>query len=79
MTTYLKRFTDGEDIELKTCPFCGSEPEVIHIGNEATARRKVTIKCKNCRIQRTDSAIVHGFTWLESVAAASWNDRVEAK
>jgi len=66
-----------DDILLKDCPFCGSEPDMKHRGNEHTKKRSVTISCPKCRIQRTDAALIHGFEWLEEVAAKNWNMRNE--
>lgn len=62
-------------IRLKPCPFCGGEPDLQHIGNEHLKKRAIKIKCKQCRCQRTDAAIYHGFNWLEEVAAKNWNQR----
>lgn len=62
--------------ELLPCPFCGSQPEIKRIGNDFTPKRKITIKCKKCRIERTDSAIRNGMDWLENVAIKQWNERV---
>lgn len=65
-------------MELKNCPFCGSDNiEVKHIGNDFSKKRKITIKCKKCRCQRTDAALSHGFDWLEGVATRNWNNRPE--
>jgi len=62
-------------IDLLPCPFCGGTPNVERLGNEYTKSRKITIKCPECRIQRTDAARVHGFDWLEDIAAKEWNMR----
>ena len=58
------------------CPFCGTKPEIIIIGNNHTAKRKVTIKCPNCRVQRTDAGIITPLTTLMRVAIEQWNKRV---
>jgi hypothetical protein len=60
------------------CPFCGDSPHVMPKGNSYTKKRSVTVKCKTCRIERTDAALSHGFDWLYKVAAESWNSRTSA-
>lgn len=62
---------------LMTCPFCGTQPEVKYAGNDWSKSRKITVKCPECRCQRTDAAIRHGFEWLEGVAEKNWNQRPE--
>lgn len=73
-----KSLYTGKILNLLCCPFCGTYPQVMHIGNEYTKSRKITIKCKSCRIQRTDAALTHGFEWLEGVAEKNWNQRPAA-
>ena len=48
-----------------------------HVGNDFTKNRKVVIKCPKCRIARTDAALTHGFDWLDNVAIAAWNQRID--
>lgn len=66
---------NAKDIELLDCPFCGSDPAVEYIGNDFTKKRSIKIKCKKCRVQRTDAALKHDFNWLEGVAVENWNKR----
>jgi hypothetical protein len=69
---------NSHDIEFFPCPFCGDAPHVMPKGNRNTNKRSVTVKCKTCRIERTDAALNHGFDWLYKVAAESWNKRTDA-
>lgn len=66
---------DSEPIELLPCPFCGTEPNVKHVGNEYTKSRSLVIKCPKCRTEMKNSAIRFGFEWLENITAKSWNTR----
>lgn len=62
--------------DLKPCPFCGSEDiEIKYIGNAHTKTRKVQLKCKSCRVTRTDGAIYHDHEWCYETAAKQWNTR----
>ena len=66
------------DIEFLPCPFCGDDPHVMPKGNSQTKKRSVTVKCKTCRIERTDAALRYGFDFLYEVAAKNWNQRDRA-
>lgn len=68
---------DGEMQELLPCPFCGGTPEVRRQGNNHTKSRKLVIRCPDCRIERTNAAIRHGFDWLEEVSFKAWNTRAQ--
>lgn len=61
--------------EFGKCPLCNGELEEIRIGNAFTKSRKLTVKCKQCHLERTDAAIHHGFDWLEEVARKAWQTR----
>lgn len=71
----IKGWTDGKIVKLLPCAFCGGEPELLHIGNDYKPKKRITIKCKKCRVERTDAALHHDFNWLEDVAQKGWNDR----
>lgn len=65
-------------VELKLCPFCDGEPNVIFIGNPLTKSQKIQIKCTGCRVTRTDAILNgrgHDIHWLEAVAIKNWNQR----
>ncbi|MCP5006886.1 MAG: hypothetical protein GY941_23510 [Planctomycetes bacterium] len=68
---------ETKKINLLPCPFCGEDPKVHHIGNNNTKKRSIRIKCSNirCRVEQTNSAISHGFDFLEDVAEKAWNNR----
>lgn len=70
-----KSWCGTKEIKLIDCPFCGSKPRMIHIGNDHTKKRKIEVKCPSCRIKRVDAAISHSFEWLEDIAAKNWNQR----
>ena len=50
---------------------------MLRQGNDRTSKRKITVRCPDCRIERRDSAIRNPMAWLERVAAENWNQRVE--
>lgn len=63
------------ELGLKPRPFCGGTPEMLRKGNDFTKKRSITIKCRGCRAERTDSALRNGMAWLEGVAVENWNQR----
>jgi hypothetical protein len=67
--------TETKMPELLPCPFCGSAPVIRPQGNEWTKSRRVTIKCPECRIERSDAAIRHDMDWLIAQAIDGWNRR----
>lgn len=73
------RDNDGgtHDIEFLPCPFCGDMPHVMPKGNSHTKKRSVKVKCRTCRIERTDAALAKGFDWLYETAAKNWNKRTD--
>ena len=74
--TYYSNGGEFEADKLLPCPFCGSAPELIFIGNDYTKSRKVEIKCKKCRIRRTDAGIHKDHEWVARKAIEQWNERL---
>ena len=59
-------------IELKPCPFCGSEPKIVNFGDIAFVR------CSGCRCRSGAVQASVDYTAKE-VAAKEWNQRVNEK
>lgn len=57
------------------CPCCGGEPIALFKGNDHTSNRAITIKCKSCRLQRKDAALIHSHKWIVKRCIESWNKR----
>ena len=70
-----KGWNNDRVIKLLPCPFCGGEPELLHIGNDFKPKKRITIRCKKCRVERTEACLRHDFKWLEDVASKNWNNR----
>ena len=66
---------DGEEIEITPCPFCGTIPEIIHIGNNYTRKKAVKVRCRKCRVARTTATLTQSFAWLEKAAVRNWDQR----
>lgn len=60
---------------LMPCPFCGGEATLRPQGNAYTKSRKITVKCKDCRVELTHAAIHYGFDWLAEKIERDWNRR----
>lgn len=74
---------DGRNVEVDVlaCPFCGSQPDIGHRGNNHTKKQSIVFKCSNpdCRIERTDSVIRHGIDWIIPKSVESWNNRTPCR
>lgn len=66
----------SEVLILKHCPFCGGEATKIFIGNDATKKRSVEIKCIVCFTKQVTGAIRNNHAWCDEVATKKWNNRV---
>jgi len=62
-------------MEFLPCPFCGSIPVATYRGSEFGKKRSITVKCRNCRIERTDATLQFGFDYLERLVVENWNNR----
>lgn len=59
--------------DLSRCPFCDGRAEYAQNGNEFSKRMSITVRCGNCRVQRTDAVIRNGIEWLLETAFKNWN------
>jgi len=61
--------------ELKPCPFCGAEAEIVRAGDEY--EMVVAVNCTECsaHVRETDDSIDRDFDRLEAQAVAAWNKR----
>ena len=73
----MKSMYRNMELKLLECPFCGSEPILVNIGNKHTKKRTVKIKCSNklCRCQIINSALIKSMDWTEDTSVESWNRR----
>lgn len=62
---------------LKSCPFCGGEPEIKRKGNDHTKRRSTEIRCSSCHFGKAVGAIRYSLDWTEAQAIAAWNRRAD--
>ena len=72
-----KRFATDEELFLDSCPFCGTEPEIKHIGNNHTKQRKIEIGCRECGVRLVKAALRNDFSWLEDIIVKRWNSRIK--
>lgn len=69
-------------IELKKCPFCGSEPKIIRedLDERFSYAKKVTYKCPSCLCERSAIGVIgkSGYadnSTVEKRALDSWQTR----
>ena len=67
------------DVDVNSCPFCGSQPEISHIGNSCSKTQKIELKCPCCRIKRTNAVISHSIEWCLNSSVEQWNMRAADK
>ena len=65
---------DGEQktVCLPPCPLCAGLLEVMHIGNSRTKKQSIRVKCKACRIERTDANLGGGVDRLIEAQEKAW-------
>lgn len=63
--------------DLLPCPFCGSEAELIFIGNDYTNERSVEIKCEDldCRVSVVTAGIRADSKQVALWSIQKWNRR----
>jgi hypothetical protein len=69
---------NGGQAELLPCPFCGTDPEWRHQGNDHTKSRRLIVRCPGCRVELVNAALRNDFAWLERISAEQWNRREPA-
>ena len=62
-------------VVLGVCPFCGNEPTITQIGNNHTKKRTIEIKCQECKVQMSQSAVRNDVEWLQFSISEKWNKR----
>jgi len=60
---------------LRSCPFCGAEPELILRGNAHTKSRSAEVYCRSCHTKQVTGAIHNSLAWCEDKAVDKWNRR----
>lgn len=68
----------SETEELKPCPFCGANAEIVRAGDEY--EMVVAVNCTECsaHVRETDDTIDRDFDRLEAQAVAAWNKRANS-
>lgn len=64
-------------IELKPCPFCGGEAELIESGNDYIGYNKTEIKCRSCSAKQTHRWIKfkYDYEFVHTKTIEAWNKR----
>ena len=60
----------NEILEMKKCPFCGSNAEI-----KQTGKNKMKIRCVNCHIGLEQKVIRFDIEWLQQSLISKWNNR----
>ena len=67
------------EINLKRCPFCGGEAEIVPTGNSIVGWKRTEVRCKLCKMGRSFRWISRKFDrdFIWEKTAEQWNRRVE--
>lgn len=66
---------DAKPVVLRSCPFCGAEPELILRGNAHTKSRSAEVYCRSCHTKQVTGAIHNSLDWCQEKAVEKWNRR----